>query len=284
MVISFILSHGCQYSIARMCRLLGISRSGYYDSVSVCSSGVDLVRARLIELFWYHKRRYGSRRLVVALSREGHYVGRGQVMRMMREEGLVALQPRSFVPRTTQSHPYLRRSPNLLLESGLPSALDRVWVGDITYLPLLGGGWAYLAVWMDLYSRYIVGWRVRAHMKARLVLKAFEQGIYHRSPAKGLVVHSDGGGQYGAKKFRALLSRKGFVQSMTRKDNHYDNAHVESLFGRLKTELLSEGRFKSVEEAQSRCFEYIELYYNPIRLHSSLGYQSPHEFEAKIKK
>ena len=154
-----------------------------------------------------------------------------------------------------------------------------MWVGDITYLPLVNNEWAYLATWLDLYSHYIVGWDVQSHMKEELVINAFEKAIKRRTPSPGLITHSDGGNQYGSKRFQRILAGIESLQSMTRKNNHYDNAYAESLFSRFKAEVLEGGVFLSEEEARMECFDYIELYYNPIRRHSSLGYKSPLQFE-----
>ncbi len=198
----------------------------------------------------------------------------------MKDLSLKAIQPKSFVPRTTQVDPAKARSPNLLLEMAtLPNEVNRVIVGDITYLPS-ESGWLYLATWMDLYSRYITGWQLDDHMQAELVLEAFKKMTKNRRPQPGLIVHSDGGRQYTAATFRKLLARQKCRQSMTRKDNHYDNAFIESLFSRIKAELLTDYPiFKNKRDAQLRVFEYIEGYYNTQRKHSSLGYLSPIEFE-----
>ena len=197
----------------------------------------------------------------------------------MQEQGLKAIQPRSFVPKTTQTNPNLLRSPNLLLEMDKVDVVNKIWVGDITYLAMADGSWAYLATWMDLFSRMIVGWRFGTSLDVTLVMDSFKKAILRRNPAPGLIVHSDGGGQYMSKEFRHLLSTYGFAQSMTRVDNHYDNAFAESLFSRFKAELTEEFPFESHQNARSIIFEYIEIYYNRVRKHSSLGYMSPEVFE-----
>ena len=233
----------------------------------------------VIDIFWDHKRRYGARRIVSELADMGIQVGRTRVRSIMKRNGLEAIQPKSFVPKTTQSDPMLKRSPNLLLESPLPSGKDQIWVGDITYLPTDQGKWLYLATWLDLWSHFIVGWKVYDHMGESLVIDSFNYAVLQRNPAQGLIVHSDGGGQYASKNFRLQLIRKGFRQSMTRRSNHYDNAVAESLFSRFKAELLEGGAFMSLEDAQLECFEYIEAYYNTKRKHSSIGYKKPLQFE-----
>ena len=197
----------------------------------------------------------------------------------MKKYGLKAIQPRSFVPRTTQSrHPYAI-SPNLLQEREPPQRPNEVWVGDITYLPLSGGRWAYLSVWMDLYSRCIVGWQLESHMREEVVIAALNKALGTRRVKPGLIVHSDRGGQYAGGEFRQLLGKRKIRQSMSRADDPYDNASMESFFSRLKAELLEDGMFDNLEDARTEIFEYIEMYYNTGRKHSSLNYQSPTEYE-----
>lgn len=202
----------------------------------------------------------------------------------MKEAGLKAIQPRSFVPKTTKTNPNLARSPNLLLEMDKIEQPNKVWVGDITYLAMKGGGWTYLATWTDLYTRKIVGWKVDAALSASIVADSFQKAVKSQKPDQGLIVHSDGGGQYKEKNFRAMLSNNGMKQSMTRVDNHYDNAFAESLFSRIKAELSAQWPFKNLEDAQCKIFEYIEGYYNRIRKHSSLGYVSPQVFEDEYRR
>ena len=276
-----------QHSIQTICAVFGISRSAYYaydaGTTYHLQGAKQALADRIKEIFDYHKRRYGSRRIQSVLQDEGHQIGLHQVRKRMREQGLVAIQPKSFVPITTQTHPHLKRSPNLLLlPDNEPTAPNQVIVGDITYLPNKEAGydkWLYLAVWLDLFSRRIVGWHIDRHMEDSLVITALQQVIQNRQPLSNLIVHSDGGGQYGSLQFRALLSQQQYRQSMTRKDNHYDNAHIESLFGRFKIELLQGETFFGIEDAYYKSFEYIEGYYNRIRKHSSLGYKSPIQFE-----
>jgi transposase InsO family protein len=154
------------------------------------------------------------------------------------------------VPRTTDSDPSVRAAPNLLLGQPAPNAPNQVWVGDITYLPKQGGGWLYLATWLDRYSRKIVGWDVRESMPEDLVSEALRRALVVRQPTPGLVVHSDQGSQYSATNFKALVARHQAVQSMSRRGNCYDNAHAESFWSRLKTELLAGGSFRSLSEAR----------------------------------
>lgn len=206
-----------------------------------------------------------------------------KVRKVLREHGLKAIQPRSFVPKTTLSrHPY-PISPNLLSERSLPLRPDEVWVGDITYIPLAGGSYGYLAVWMDLYSRKIIGWHLDDNMKEALVIAAFKKALMNRKITKEeLIVHSDRGGQYAGGKFRKLIdSKPQLQQSMSRADNAYDNAFMESCFSRFKTELVQDGAFDNLQDAHTEIFEYIEMYYNTKRRHSSLHYECPDDYEKK---
>ena len=263
---------------------MDVGTSSYYDYLNGSRTKVidQEIERRVITIFGQHKRRYGSRRIVSELEDQGIKIGRQRVQSVLRRNSLQAIQPKSFVPKTTTAGGN-KRSSNLLLEYGSIIELNRVWVGDITYLPLKNNTWCYLATWMDLKSRRIIGWGVEEHMEAGLVIDAFNQAEYRRSPEQGLIVHSDGGGQYGSKKFRSILSKRKYRQSMTRKNNHYDNAHAESLFSRIKSELFEGGSFLNVEDARTECFDYIEGYYNTQRKHSSLGYKTPLQFESEME-
>lgn len=274
------------YPVRRICKLLGISKSAYYNYVNGQTYGISELEENLQQevraIFNFHKRRYGSRRIQSEMVDKGYEIGRYQVRRLMKVQELQAIQPKSFVPKTTISNPSLRRSPNLLLSVSFPTAPNQIIVGDITYLPLVKTAekdWLYLAIWLDLFSRKIVGWQIDDNMEASLIISALQQVIRNRKVAKGLIVHSDGGGQYGATDFRELIALNEFRQSMTRKDNHYDNAFAESLFSRFKAELLDGGCFTGLKSAKLEVFEYIEGYYNTIRKHSSLGYKSPTQYE-----
>jgi len=191
------------------------------------------------------------------------------------------------VPRTTDSDPSVRAAPNRLLGQPAPTAPDRVWVGDITYLsyrvrPKQGGGWLYLATWLDRCSRKIVGWDVRETMPEDLVSEALRWAFAVRKPAAGLVIHSDQGSQYAATNFKALVTRHEALQSMSRRGNCYDNAHAESFWSRLKTELLNCGNFRNLSEARLEISHYL-AYYNAERRHSALGYLAPNHFETHFQ-
>jgi len=273
-----------------MCKVLGVSKSSFYDFVNgksyIPSDERLLLSFEVRRIFDFHKKRYGSLRILEDMKELGYDIGIYKIRSLMKEQELKAIQPKQFVPKTTQTDPSLVRSPNLLLNGeNLPKAPNEVIVGDITYLPSEEQGytqWLYLAVWMDLFSRKIVGWYVDEFMKESLVIIAFEQVLRNRQPSQGLIVHSDGGSQYGSANFRAIIGANNFRQSMTRKDNHYDNAHAESLFSRFKAEVLDQGIFQGLENARFRVFEYIEGYYNTIRRHSGCGQISPDKFEERF--
>ena len=283
MVYDFIRSQAQHYPVMVMCKALTISRSCYYAYLkggNVCKEQEKKgVEEQVIKTFTAHRRRYGVRRMVPELRDLGLKIGHYKVSWILRKYGLKAIQPRSFVPRTTNSrHPY-PISPNLLQGQAFPTLVNQVWVGDITYIPLKDRQWGYLATWMDLFSRKVTGWQLYDHMREELVMEAFKKSWGNRNAAEGLIIHSDRGGQYAGKKFRQMLSGHRLLQSMSGKDNPYDNAFMESHFSRVKAELLQGGVFDSLEDAQTEIFEFIEMYYNPIRRHSSLGYISPVAFE-----
>jgi len=270
------------FPVAALCHSLGASRSGYYAwKAGRRSSRAEEDRRLMPEVrtvFWTHKRRYGARRIARELSKRGTLCGTRRAGRLMREMGLEAIQPKSFRPRTTESRHRLGYSPNLLVNGSFPQGLNLVWVGDITYVPLVENGFLYLALLMDLYSRRIVGWELDDNMQETLVLSALRFAIAARQPLPGLIHHTDRGGQYAGSKYRRVLERARMLQSMSRADNCYDNTFMESCFGTIKRELEMEC-YGNAAIARKEVFGYIR-YYNTRRLHSSLGYLTPEEFEA----
>lgn len=265
-----------------------VSASGYYAWRARSISPSCINGARTTQLvkncFYENRRRYGSRRIRAALEKSGEKIGRFQIRRLMKEQNLRAIQPKKFVPKTTDSRG-TTASPNLL-EREIKSeecAAGKVIVGDITYLPLSNGKWCYLAIWQDKVTRRIIGWQVSDTMTADLVIEALKKAIGKGLIKAGAIIHTDRGSQYAAMDFRALLSRHLFRQSMSAKDNCYDNAQAESFFSRFKAELVEGGVFEDLEQVQSEAFSYIEGYYNRVRLHSSLGYKTPLEFEQELK-
>lgn len=274
-----------EHGIRILCSVLSVCFSSFYswkrgDSFRPSPARITLSE-QVKEVFGEHRRRYGARRISKELQAQGLTVGRYQTRTLMRQQELKAIQPKRFVPKTTDSNHRLGRSPNLLLDRPAPSRPREILVGDITYIPVAGGSFLYLACWQDMYSRVIVGWELANHMRSILVENALKKAINRKTLPKGLLVHSDGGGQYASATFRNLLRQHEFLQSMTRKDNHYDNAMGESLFSRFKAELMEKGAFNDFEDAYTEVFEYIELYYNRKRRHSAIGYEIPEMFEQK---
>ena len=267
------------------CRVLEVSRSGYYawrsGQTHQLKEASKKMEDKIIDTFREHKRRYGARRITKALQGDGETISRYKAGKVLNKYGLKAIQPRSFVPKTTDSRHAYKISPNLLLERAMPQKPNEVWVGDITYIPLAGGKWAYLAVWMDLFSRRIIGWHLDDHMQEALITAAFKKALSGRKIQPGVIIHSDRGGQYAGNVFRKMTGDNKMLQSMSRADNPYDNAFMESCFSRFKAELLQDGIFETIEDARTETFEFIEMYYNTKRLHSSLNYQSPDTYEKK---
>ena len=264
-----------------------VSPSAYHLYASgktyVLTREKDELSERLKQVFWAHRRRYGSRRIRAELAAQGISVGRFQVRSLMRRLELHAIAPRRFRPQTTDSRHTVTPSPNLLLDAKNAAQKPReVIVGDITYLPLATGKWSYLATWQDTFSKRIVGWAVADSMTEELVIKAFNKAIDSGSLCADTIIHTDRGSQYVANKFRSLLEANKCRQSMSRRANCWDNAQAESLFSRYKAELLEDGLFEDVSHARSETFSYIEGYYNRVRRHSALGYKSPEEFEREI--
>lgn len=240
--------------------------------------------AAVKEVFYLHRRRYGARRISAELVAGGVPVGRRLAGSLMKAQGLKAISPKRFVPRTTDSRHDLGYSPNLLRDPmNEPAGQGLCLVGDITYLPLQNGKFCYLATFQDKFTRRIVGWSVSANMTAQLVLDAFNRARQRGLIKRGAIIHTDRGSQYASVEYRRLLYINGYRQSMSAKGNCYDNAQAESFFSRFKTELIEGGVFESIEQARSEIFSYIEGYYNRIRRHSSLGYLSPMEFEKQLK-
>jgi putative transposase len=264
-----------------VCDALEVSRAAYYAWRSAAPSthaARDAELAPLVRtIFWRHRRRYGARRIASELADLGQPCSPRRVAKLLKNQGLRAQQPKSFVPRTTDSRHRLGYSPNLLLEAPTPTRLDQLWVGDITYVPLVGGSFCYLAMLMDRVSRAIVGWRVEESMDDELTRGVLKLAIARRQPRAGLIHHTDRGGQYASTRYRSMLRRAGFLQSMSRADDCYDNAFMESCFGTIKTE-LEMTEYQDCRAARRQLAEYVS-YYLHDRKHSSLGYLTPSQAE-----
>lgn len=272
--------------MADLCDLLGVARSGYYAWCRRTQSQQEAMNeelSKMIEqIFAEHKGRYGSPRVTEALRQQGKICNHKRIERIMREKGLRARSKRRLRPRTTDSkHPH-PIAPNLLQDRAAPKAINEVWLQDITYLPT-AEGWLYLAGVLDLHSRRLIGWSMQETLETRLPLAALEMALKRRGHPREVIHHSDRGCQYASNEYRGVLAENGLIASMSRKGNCYDNATMESCWSSLKTELQDERLERLPKgEVQQIVFEYIESYYNRRRLHSSLGYQSPVDFENQL--
>jgi transposase InsO family protein len=273
--------------LAEACHTLQVSRSGYHAHLRK-PQGTRRVQDALIarevqEAFVSSRRTYGSPRLRQVLRRKGLRHGKNRIARLMRQQGLRVRQKRRFVPRTTLTDNNSVPAANLLLKCEAPQRLNEVWLTDITYVPT-GQGWLYLAAEMDLCSRRILGWSTHESLATLLPLQALERALKtRRTSLRGLLHHSDRGCQYGSTQFRRSLQMRGITQSMSRTANCYDNAAMESFWATLKAECFGTTVPATHAQATSMIFDYIETFYNPVRLHSSLGYQSPLTFEQTIQ-
>jgi len=271
-----------EYPIRELCAVLEVTRSGYYAWRSGRETARELANRLWVErirrVYQENKGRYGSPRVTEQLRREGHVCNRKRVERLMRQHGLRALSSCKRRVCTTNSdhdHPV---APNLLLGRAAPSEPDQVWVADITYV-LTAEGWLFLAAVMDLYSRQILGWSVWESLHASGAVQALRRALTKRRPARGLIHHSDRGIQYACHTYRQNLQAAGLISSMSRKGNCYDNAAMEAFWSTLKREAMVDSATWSKDRVRRTLFEYIEGTYNRSRLHSSLGYQSPVDFE-----
>lgn len=267
-----------------MCRILEVSRSGLYAwrrrARPAPRERRDIeLRSRIRVIHAESHGTYGSPRVRAQLKRDAAHVGKARVERLMREEGLHGKVRRRF-KRTTDSEHALPVAPNTLDQRFQVDGPDRVWVSDITYLPL-AAGFAHLAVILDLFSRRVVGWAMAQHLRTELVQDALQMALGAREPGPDMLHHSDRGCQYASLAYREKLASLGIQVSMSRRGNCYDNAVVESFFGTLKQELVRDARWTTHVEARAEIHEYIEVFYNRRRLHSSLGYRSPAEHEAR---
>ncbi len=270
-----------EFSVQAMCRVLQVSRSGYYEWLkrppSCHSIDDDELRPKIKAAFKKGRKNYGTRRIKRELKKQEIAVSRRRIGRLMREEDLRVKTKRKFKATTDSKHDK-PIAPNLLDREFTVNTPDTVYVGDITYIPTREG-WLYLAVVIDLFSRAVVGWSMDSHMKADLVNDAMLMATWKRKPANGLIFHSDRGSQYASDSYRKILKTHGVKASMSKKGDCWDNAVAESFFHTLKTELVHHCDFKTREEARSAIFEYIEVFYNRQRLHSANGYEAPLVFE-----
>jgi putative transposase len=280
-VFGFIAAEKARYSISLMCSVLGVSRSGFHAWEQRPPSDRDLADAwlceRIVELHRESRGTYGARRVHAALAHRGVRVGRKRVERLMRLRGVSGLVPKRY-RRTTIRVPGVRVADDLVDRDFMPAAANQLWCADIKYVRTWQG-WLYLGSVMDCYSRRIVGWSMRPDLEAELVVDALEMAVARRQPPAGLVHHSDQGSQYVALRFGERCREIGVHQSMGSKGDCFDNAVAESFFATLEKDLLRRRSFATRQDARTAVFDYIETFYNPIRLHSTLGYRSPIEYE-----
>ena len=272
------------YSIAALCAALGVSRPGYYRwkgaEPGARARGDAELSAAIRAVHGEHRGVYGSPRVLRVLRACGRHHGRKRIARLMRAEGLCGKCPRRFVPRTTQSRHDQPIAPNRLAAAPKPTSPNQIWVSDMTYVRT-AEGWLYVAAILDLYSRRIVGWATGESLAAELVLAALAMALRPRRPPAGLLYHSDRGVQYACGDFRAALAAAHLVASMSRKANCYDNATMESFWSSYKRE-CADGIYPTRRDGTAAAFDYIETFYNRVRLHSALGFQSPVDFEKQL--
>jgi len=278
---AFLAAHQHEHRLGAMCRVLGISRSGYYAWCGRQESARARANQTLVEQIREahaaSRQAYGAPRIQEALHQQGLRCARKRVARLMRLHGIVGRPFRHRRPQTTQRDPSASPAPNRLNREFQASAANQKWAGDVTYIPT-AEGWLYLAVVVDLYSRAVVGWAMANRQDTALVCSALEMALQQRRPAAGLLHHSDQGSVYTSAEYRARLAAHGLQESMSRVGNCHDNAVVESFFASLKAECATQP-FATRAQARSAIFAYIEGWYNRVRLHSTLGYRSPLAFE-----
>ena len=279
----FIKDHRFEFPVQKMCQILGLSRSGFYEwrnrTTSIRDFHNRIFLILIKEIFESHKKRYGSPRISDELKDMGYKVGHNRIARIMRKNNIKAKYKRKFKPKTTDSNHNFPYSENLLEQNFSVSDFCKAWASDITYIPTLEG-WKYLCVIMDLYNREIIGWSLRADLETEIVTDAFDMAIKRHHGKKGIIFHSDRGVQYASTTFRKRLSEKDFLSSMSAKGNCYDNAPVESFFHTLKMEEVYRNEYQNIYEVEKSISDYID-YYNAIRKHSYLHYKSPLEYRLR---
>jgi transposase InsO family protein len=279
---AFIHAHRKEHKTLRMCQVLGVSSSGYYDWIDRPISPTAKTNQRLLtKIRCYHQasfERYGSPRIHQDLLASGEQVSRPRVARLMRAANLQSKMTKRFVV-TTESKNTHAPAPNHLRQGFRTQCSNQAWVSDTTFIRTRQG-WLYLAVILDLYSRQVIGWSMSARNDSALVKDALIMAVWRRGTCtQGVIVHSDQGSTYASQDYQQTLKKYGFVCSMSRRGECYDNAVAESFFGTLKAELVDDEDYKTREQARQSIFEYIEVFYNRVRRHSYLGYLNPVEFE-----
>jgi putative transposase len=264
-----------------MCSVLGVSKSGYFKWIKRPKSDRqkrhEKLSQEILQTHLEHKQRYGSVKIAKTLNQRGVKVSERTVSRIMTENGWKSCTVKKYKATTNSKHNH-PVSENVLDRQFKADKPNQLWVTDITYIPT-NEGWLYLATVMDLYSRKIIGWAMDKTMTKELVIAALRMAYKRQNPGKGVIHHSDRGVQYASLEYQKQLKQYGMISSMSRKGNCYDNACIESFHGILKRELVYQTKYKTREEAKQSLFEYIEFFYNSKRIHSTLGYRTPNEFE-----
>lgn len=277
----YIREHREEYSVKRMCQILGVTRSGYYawhpEKAGLRELENQVLVAQIHAEYKMSRKTYGSPRIQASLKRQGFQCGRHRVARLMRREGIHPQKRRGWHPVTTQRQPGVLPAPNRLNQDFSADNANTKWVSDFTYIDT-AEGWLYLAIVLDLFSRKVVGWAMAEQMNTALVDTALQMALLTRQPTHDLLHHSDQGSQYTSAAYQSSLTNANIKTSMSHVGNCYDNAVAESFFGTLKAECVT-SQFATHALARTTIFEYIEVWYNRKRLHSTLGYLSPLEFE-----
>jgi len=279
---AFIESLEGKFAITKMCKWLKLSRSGYYKwyqrDISPREEHRNLVHGAVIDVYYRFNKRYGAPRITIELNETGIPCSENHVAQLLQNEGLRARNGKNFkyFPTACASS---NVASNILARDFTAEKPDEKWVSDITFINV-DGDWLHLAVILDLFSRQIIGWAVDETMTTELILEAFNMAVTRRNVTPGLILHSDRGVQYRSNEYQEALLKHNITPSMSRKGNCWDNAVMESFFGRMKVELIYAENYQTTAEVYSGIFEYIEVFYNRVRRHSSLGYISPAQFEA----
>ena len=282
----FIKENQDRYEIVDMCEAVGVKRSSFYrwkeNKPSVRSMEDEKIKERIAQIHKQSRGRYGYRPIYYHLKDEGIDCGRDRTLRLMNETGIAGVQKKRFKPLGTESNHRFGYSANLLPDAGDPTELNQVRVADTTYLPT-NDGWQYLATVMDLFTRRVIGWSISSNNNTDLVCQALQGAVLERGKLpEGTIHHSDRGSTYASNRYQELLRLFSMKPSMSAKGNCYDNAAMESFYGRYKSSSVREHIFANENELRANVFEYIEVFYNRFRKHSSLGYKSPMEFEQKF--
>lgn len=278
----FIDRHRSEYRVSKMCKVLAVSLSGYYSWRRRIPSPKEIEELKLVEIMLdiheQHYRTYGGMKMKRCLEKRGLNISLGRVYRLMRQNGIYTVHRYKHRPVTKETTERLYKD-NLLNREFKVSGPDQVWVGDITYIKTRAG-WVYLAVVLDLFNKEVLGWALNKRPDSELVIRAMAHALLRRKHAKSVMFHSDRGCQYSSKRFQRFLEDQKILSSMSRRGNPFDNACCESFFATLKKEWIYFKRYTGIEGLEASVFEYIEIFYNRKRMHSSLGYLSPNEFLA----